>query len=133
VQITGSELFAVPPWWLLLRPETSDGVVGRGEPIVQGTGRDRPGGRLGTLEGDLGGEDSLRIEDLDLHDPERGIGLEYLAEPSTVEFENGHVSRPTGPGLEVEVDEAYVHDRAGADVNWHNPVWHYGDGSVAEW
>ena len=75
----------------------------------------------------------MQEQDLSLHDPERSIGLEYLSDPSTFEFENGYVSRPTGPGLGIEVDEAYVRERAEADVNWHNPVWHHEDGSVAEW
>jgi galactonate dehydratase len=75
----------------------------------------------------------MQEQDLGLHDPERSIGLAYLAEPSTFEFADGHVSRPTAPGLGIEVDEAYVRERAEADVNWHNPVWHHEDGSVAEW
>ncbi|MFC7202756.1 galactonate dehydratase [Haloferax namakaokahaiae] len=36
MHVTDYELFAVPPRWLLLKLETSDGLVGWGEPIVQG-------------------------------------------------------------------------------------------------
>lgn len=35
-QIVKAELFRVPPRWLFLRLETSDGVVGWGEPVVEG-------------------------------------------------------------------------------------------------
>lgn len=36
MHVSDYELFAVPPRWLLLRLETNDGLVGWGEPIVQG-------------------------------------------------------------------------------------------------
>src|SRR5690606_7125767 len=36
VKITRVETFAVPPRWLLCRVETDDGVVGWGEPALQG-------------------------------------------------------------------------------------------------
>jgi galactonate dehydratase len=38
-EITDYELFAVPPRWLFLRVETSDGRVGWGEPVVEGRAR----------------------------------------------------------------------------------------------
>mgnify|MGYP006286422897 FL=1 len=36
MQVVDYELFAVPPRWLLLKLETDEGIVGWGEPIVQG-------------------------------------------------------------------------------------------------
>jgi galactonate dehydratase len=36
MQVVDYELFAVPPRWLLLKLETDEGLVGWGEPIVQG-------------------------------------------------------------------------------------------------
>jgi len=42
-RITGYELYEVPPRWLFLRVETSDGLVGWGEPVVEG--------RAGTVRG----------------------------------------------------------------------------------
>ncbi|QZP38317.1 galactonate dehydratase [Halobaculum magnesiiphilum] len=62
MHVSDYELFAVPPRWLLLRLETSDGLVGWGEPIVQG--------RLETVRAAveelvdvyLLGEDPLRTE-----------------------------------------------------------------------
>ncbi|CAM5566630.1 D-galactonate dehydratase [Streptomyces tendae] len=36
MKITRVETFAVPPRWLLCRVETDEGVVGWGEPMVEG-------------------------------------------------------------------------------------------------
>jgi galactonate dehydratase len=36
VRVTGFELFAVPPRWLFLKLSTDEGIVGWGEPIVEG-------------------------------------------------------------------------------------------------
>lgn len=36
MEVVDYELFAVPPRWLLLKLETDEGIVGWGEPIVQG-------------------------------------------------------------------------------------------------
>ncbi len=62
MKVTSYELFAVPPRWLFLKVETDAGLVGWGEPIVQG--------RLETVrtaveelvEGYLIGADPRRIE-----------------------------------------------------------------------
>ena len=35
-RITDYQLYEVPPRWLFLRVETSDGTVGWGEPVVEG-------------------------------------------------------------------------------------------------
>jgi galactonate dehydratase len=36
VRVTALELFAVPPRWLLLKVSTDEGIIGWGEPIVEG-------------------------------------------------------------------------------------------------
>lgn len=62
MRVTDYELFAVPPRWLLLKLETSDGLVGWGEPIIQG--------RLETVQAAVDeligayllGKDPLKIE-----------------------------------------------------------------------
>jgi galactonate dehydratase len=46
---------------------------------------------------------------------------------------DGYIDLPTSPGLGIEIDEEYVHKRARENVDWHNPVWSYDDGSIAEW
>ena len=61
--ITRIETFLVPPRWLFLRMETSDGVVGWGEPIVEGRAP-----TVAAAVDDLAplviGADPTRIEDL---------------------------------------------------------------------
>jgi galactonate dehydratase len=59
--------------------------------------------------------------------------LDYLVDRSVFAFVDGHVGRPTGPGLGIEIDEAAVRraDQLGHD--WHPPVWRHDDGSYAEW
>jgi galactonate dehydratase len=75
----------------------------------------------------------MQEQDLELHDPAASERLALLEDPHTFEFEGGYVERPTGPGLGIGVDEERVRERAQAEVNWYNPVWHHEDGSVAEW
>ena len=75
----------------------------------------------------------MQEQDLSLHDPSSSIGLRYLDDPGTFAFEDGYVERPTGDGLGIELDEEYLREQAGTNVNWNNPVWHHEDGSVAEW
>ncbi|WP_135825192.1 galactonate dehydratase [Halorussus ruber] len=63
MEITDYELFEVPPRWLFLRLETSDGLVGWGEPVVEGRAHTVRAAVEELLEGYLLGEDPLRIED----------------------------------------------------------------------
>ena len=46
---------------------------------------------------------------------------------------DGYVTIPGGPGLGIEVNEAYVAERAEVGHRWRNPLWRHDDGSVAEW
>ncbi|WP_225335305.1 galactonate dehydratase [Halomicrobium urmianum] len=75
----------------------------------------------------------MQEQDLELHDPDASPRLALLEDPDQFTFADGYVERPTGPGLGVEIDEDTVREKARAQVNWHNPVWHHEDGSVAEW
>lgn len=59
--------------------------------------------------------------------------LDYITDRSVFAYENGFVTMPTGPGLGVQVNEAYVAERAAVGHRWRNPIWRHGDGSVAEW
>ncbi|WP_121822657.1 galactonate dehydratase [Halostella salina] len=74
----------------------------------------------------------IQEQSLDIHYNETSDVLDYLADPSVFDYDDGYVDLPDGPGLGVEVDEAVLRERAG-DVDWHNPVWRHDDGSVAEW
>jgi len=74
----------------------------------------------------------IQEQSLNIHYNEGSDVLDYLADPSVFEYDDGYVALPDGPGLGIEIDESVVRERAG-DVNWHNPVWRHADGSVAEW
>jgi galactonate dehydratase len=62
VKITRIETFRVPPRWLFCRVETDDGVVGWGEPVVEGRAA-TVRTAVEELSGYLIGADPLRIED----------------------------------------------------------------------
>ncbi|WP_276239736.1 galactonate dehydratase [Halobaculum marinum] len=74
----------------------------------------------------------IQEQSLDIHYNETSDVLDYLADPSVFEFDDGFIELPDGPGLGIEIDEDHVRDMTG-DVDWHNPVWRHEDGSVAEW
>jgi len=59
--------------------------------------------------------------------------LDYLVDPSVFLYQNGFVSRPTQPGLGIEINEDKVREAAKEGHRWRNPVWRTVDGSVAEW
>ncbi|SNT56098.1 galactonate dehydratase [Asanoa hainanensis] len=60
--------------------------------------------------------------------------LAILRNPEVLVAVDGHLPRPTGPGLGIEVDEDVV--RAAAQemgIPVGNPQWRYPDGGFAEW
>ncbi len=59
--------------------------------------------------------------------------LDYVSNREVFAYEDGMVAIPTGPGLGIEVNEAYVRERAAEGHRWRNPVWRHKDGSFAEW
>jgi len=59
--------------------------------------------------------------------------LDYVVDRSVFAYEEGFVAIPDGPGLGIEVNQAYVDERAAVGHRWRNPVWRHEDGSVAEW
>ncbi|OGB18295.1 MAG: galactonate dehydratase [Burkholderiales bacterium RIFCSPLOWO2_12_67_14] len=59
--------------------------------------------------------------------------LDYVTNPEVFAYQDGMVTIPTGPGLGIEVNEAYVQERATEGHRWRNPVWRHKDGSFAEW
>jgi galactonate dehydratase len=62
MKITKMETFIVPPRWLFLRMETDEGIVGWGEPIIEGKARTVQAA-VEELSGYLIGKDPLNIED----------------------------------------------------------------------
>lgn len=63
MRITRVETFAVPPRWLFCRIETDSGLVGWGEPVVEGRARTVRTAVAELAEQFLLGADPLRIED----------------------------------------------------------------------
>ncbi|MEU7244059.1 galactonate dehydratase [Streptomyces sparsogenes] len=59
--------------------------------------------------------------------------LDYVVDREVFRFHDGHLARPTAPGLGVEVDERAVRAADGRAPDWHGPVWRHPDGSFAEW
>jgi galactonate dehydratase len=62
LKITSFELFQVPPRWLFLKIETDEGIIGWGEPVVEGRARTVQVAVEELMELLLG-KDPLRIED----------------------------------------------------------------------
>ncbi|MGY4691325.1 galactonate dehydratase [Salibacterium sp. K-3] len=75
----------------------------------------------------------IQEQSLGIHYNKENDLLDYIKDRSVFDYENGHVTIPQGPGLGIEVDEAYVRERAAEGHNWKNPVWRHADGSIAEW
>lgn len=74
----------------------------------------------------------IQEQSLDIHYNETSDVLDYLADPTVFEYEDGYVEFPEQPGLGITMDEAVVRERAGR-VDWYSPVWRHPDGSLAEW
>ena len=75
----------------------------------------------------------IQEQSLNIHYNETTDVLDYLADPSVFEYEEGYVRVPDAPGLGIEINESYVREQAKKTVDWHNPVWRHEDNSVAEW
>ncbi|MGP3988852.1 galactonate dehydratase [Streptomyces sp. 3N207] len=59
--------------------------------------------------------------------------LDYVVDREVFRFQDGHLLRPTGPGLGVTVDERAVREADSKAESWHNPIWRHPDGGFAEW
>ncbi len=75
----------------------------------------------------------IQEQSLGIHYNQDNDLLDYVSNPQVFAYENGMVSIPRGPGLGIEVNEAYVRERAQQGHRWRNPVWRHQDGSFAEW
>jgi len=70
---------------------------------------------------------------LALHTPGTHPMMRFVASPDSFAFADGHLLRPTRPGLGVEIDEEAVR-AAAADPKYDvSPVWSHPDGGYAEW
>ncbi|MDR1828054.1 MAG: galactonate dehydratase [Methylobacteriaceae bacterium] len=59
--------------------------------------------------------------------------LDYVDNKQDFDMSDGYFHPPKKPGLGVDVNEELVIERSKNAGDWRNPVWHYDDGSVAEW
>ncbi|MET1024859.1 MAG: galactonate dehydratase [Pseudoxanthomonas sp.] len=59
--------------------------------------------------------------------------LDYLVDRTPFAYNEGYVTIPDGPGLGIEINQAYVDERVAEGHRWRNPIWRHADGSVAEW
>ena len=59
--------------------------------------------------------------------------LDHLVDPSVFRYVDGHVQRPTRPGLGIEIDEQSVRQADARGHQWRSPTWSHTDGSFAEW
>jgi galactonate dehydratase len=75
----------------------------------------------------------IQEQSLGIHYNQGSDLLDYLVDKSVFEYKDGYVSRLTGPGLGVEVNEEKIREKAAVWENWRNPVWHTPDGNIAEW
>ncbi len=73
-------------------------------------------------------EQSMGIHYNEFHGP-----LDYIRNPETYAFVDGHVEIPKLPGLGVEVNRDLILEENRTPHAWKNPVWRHRDGSVAEW
>ena len=75
----------------------------------------------------------IQEQSLNIHYNQDNDILDYITNREVFDYKDGFVAIPQGPGLGVEVDEAYVIERAKTGHRWRNPVWRHEDGSFAEW
>ena len=75
----------------------------------------------------------IQEQSLGIHYNQGNDLLDYLTDPSVFVYKDGYADIPNGPGLGIEINEAYVKERAAIGHDWHNPIWRNPDGAVAEW
>lgn len=75
----------------------------------------------------------IQEQSLGIHYNQSNDLLDYVSNPEVFAYRDGMVDIPGGPGLGIEVNEAFVRERAATGHRWRNPVWRHADGSMAEW
>ena len=56
-----------------------------------------------------------------------------LKNPEMFDLTEGRMAIPSGAGLGVEIDEAWVEELSRGGHAWRAPHWRHEDGSIAEW
>ncbi len=75
----------------------------------------------------------IQEQSLGIHYNQEADLRDYLADPSVFDVVDGHVARPTGPGLGIEVDEQSARAAAERGHRWRAPIWHDATGAFTEW
>ena len=75
----------------------------------------------------------IQEQSLGIHYNESNDLLDYITDQGVFSYQDGYVKIPQGPGLGIEINEAYVRQRAEVGHRWRNPIWRHKDGSFAEW
>ena len=75
----------------------------------------------------------IQEQSLGIHYNQGSDLLDYLADKSVFNYQDGFVTIPTGAGLGIEVNEEKVRSAHDDSFAWRNPIWRRKDGSIAEW
>jgi galactonate dehydratase len=73
----------------------------------------------------------IQESSLGIHYNESADVPDYLESDDVLEPIDGFLQIPDTAGLGISLNEERIRDSDGTD--WHNPVWRYEDGSIAEW
>ncbi|AWZ09382.1 MULTISPECIES: hypothetical protein [unclassified Streptomyces] len=112
MKITRIETFTAPPRRLFVRVETDEGVVGRGEPVIEGRAEPVRAQEPVLPERMQAGSDRVNATNIPL-----ALALALGERLFTRREFLDHVTDP----------EPFRFDA------WRNPVWRHEDGSFAEW
>lgn len=75
----------------------------------------------------------IQEQSVGIHYNEGDELLDYLLDPSPMQFRDGYASPSARPGLGIEIDEKAVARAAEIGHSWRNPVWRDVDGALREW
>ncbi|TBM07868.1 galactonate dehydratase [Hafnia paralvei] len=75
----------------------------------------------------------LQEQSMGIHYNQGAELLDYVVNKEDFNMVDGYFSPLMKPGLGVEINEEKVIACSKNPPDWHNPVWRYSDGAVAEW
>lgn len=75
----------------------------------------------------------LQEQSMGIHYNQGAELLDYVVNKEDFNMIDGHFYPLNKPGLGVEINEEMVIERSKNVPDWHNPVWRYPDGAIAEW
>ncbi|MCJ8323418.1 MAG: galactonate dehydratase [Rhizobiales bacterium] len=75
----------------------------------------------------------IQEQSLGIHYNEGNDLNDYTLPDQGFNLVGGCLSIPTGPGLGIEINEAFVIEQSKIGHRWRAPVWRHDDGAIAEW